>query len=135
MLAQAPTGRKVPVWFVAEEGWDEAKAPARQGKRDMGPLEKSAELRKRAALGHKGRTRRHDTRGWMRWACRVAARSFAPTNNSVRTAKSCGPGAAVLAPSATRLRAVAARGQKSRSPRRARITREAIAQGMPGCLG
>ena len=49
-----------------------------------------------------------------------------------RTAKSCGPGLPALRPSAGAFLAlVATRGQESRSPGRARISRQTIAQGRP----
>jgi hypothetical protein len=52
----------------------------------------------------------------------------------LRTAKSCGPGAATLA---LRWRVFPAGngGKKAASPGRARISRKAIARGKPGCLG
>jgi hypothetical protein len=54
----------------------------------------------------------------------------------LRTAKSCGPGLPVLRPSHDAFdEHHARRGQESRSPGRSRISRNAIAQGGPGCLG
>src|SRR5215475_11337707 len=51
-----------------------------------------------------------------------------------RTAKSCGPGAATLAlPAGIHSRTTGAR--KAASPGRARISRQTIARGRPGCLG
>jgi hypothetical protein len=70
-------------------------------------------------------------------ACRHGLRKGlckAPDEGAPRTVKSCGPGAATLAlswwsnPSATGAR-------KAASPGRARISRNTIARGKPGCLG
>jgi hypothetical protein len=57
-----------------------------------------------------------------------------PDERAPRTAKSCGPGAATLAPSRwSNSSATGAR--KAASPGRARISRKAIARGKPGCPG
>ncbi len=72
------------------------------------------------------RSSRNVGRG-MRWTwCREAL--LRKTTCDATDVKSCGPGAPVLALSATW-------GQKSRSPRRAGISVKTIAQGRPGCLG
>ncbi|MGY4307569.1 hypothetical protein ACVIJ6_004812 [Bradyrhizobium sp. USDA 4369] len=56
-----------------------------------------------------------------------------PTNDPMRTAKSCGPGIPVLMPSSRCQvrRARGGRGQDSRSPGRVRISRQTIARGRP----
>jgi hypothetical protein len=81
-------------------------------------------------LIEEGRTRRHDTRGGVA----VAAIRCAGRAQSVRTAKSCGPGIPVLMPSVAKMIA-RRRGQSSRSPGRVRISRQTIAQGRSGCTG
>jgi len=52
-----------------------------------------------------------------------------------RPAKSCGPGAATLASIPPPCGGVATVTKKGRSPGRARISRQTIARGKPGCLG
>jgi hypothetical protein len=55
----------------------------------------------------------------------VAQRAVSsPTNGTLRTAKSCGPGLPVLRPSARRSTSARRWGQESRSPGRARISRK-----------
>jgi hypothetical protein len=56
-----------------------------------------------------------------------------PTNNPMRTVKSCGSGLPVLRPRSRTRWVGDRRGQDSRSPGRSRIHRKTIAQGMPGC--
>jgi hypothetical protein len=53
----------------------------------------------------------------------------------LRTAKSCGPGAATLASIPAGLCWRGNGGKRGRSPGRVRISRKAIAWGKPGCLG
>jgi hypothetical protein len=55
------------------------------------------------------------------------------TSATAWTVKSCGPGLPVLRPCSDAR--ASCRGQESRSPRRARISRNPFAQGGPGCLG
>ena len=67
-------------------------------------------------------------------ACGVSASNRAD-ETSQRTAKSCGPGAATLASIRPCLCGVGNGDNKGRSPGRARISRQPIARGRPGCLG
>ncbi len=66
--------------------------------------------------------------------CGVRRASVCRTKTPQRTAKSCGPGAATLA---LRRREVALTtgARKAASPGRARISRQTIARGRPGCPG
>ena len=76
---------------------------------------------------------RHETWGGMRWTLGVR-QLCCRTKRSQRTAKSCGPGAATVAS----IMPACAGGngdKKRRSPGRARISRQTIAWGRPGCLG
>jgi hypothetical protein len=70
----------------------------------------------------------------MRWTLRRQAGSSRRTKTPQRTAKSCGPGAATVA-SSWRAYPAGDGGKKRRSPGRARISRNTIARGKPGCLG
>ena len=64
----------------------------------------------------------------------AGVRCLHPAKRRQRTVKSCGPGAATLAlPAGACFRTTGAR--KAASPGRARISRQTIARGKPGCLG
>ena len=70
----------------------------------------------------------------MRWTLRRQA-GFCPTRSPQRTAKSCGPGAATVASIPAGLCWRDNGDNQRRSPGRARISRQPIARGRPGCLG
>ena len=74
---------------------------------------------------------RHETCGGMRWTqARRRRRALV-----LRTAKSCGPGAATVASIHAGPCWRVNGDKKRRSPGRARISRKAIARGKSGCLG
>src|SRR5436190_4247578 len=70
----------------------------------------------------------------MQWTLRRQA-ACCPAKSLQRTAKSCGPGAATVAPIHAGPCWHGNGDKKRRSPGRARISRKAIARGKPGCLG
>ena len=65
----------------------------------------------------------------------MASGGFSPTGRLLRTAKSCGPGAATLASIRACLCGLGNGGKRGRSPGRSRISRKAVARGRPGCPG
>ena len=80
----------------------------------------------------------HRTFRWVRDAVAAGRRSGDPfiwRNAGLRTAKSCGSGAATLASIRAGLCWRGNGDNKGRSPGRARISRKAIARGKPGCPG
>ena len=71
----------------------------------------------------------------LRWTLRRQAGSSRRTKTPQRTAKSCGPGAAILALRWRGISPPATGARKAASPGRAPISRKAIARGKPGCPG
>ena len=75
-----------------------------------------------------------ERRRGMRWTLQCQAVSLA-RRNAQRTAKSCGPGAATVASIRAGPCGNGNGDNKRRSPGRARISRQTIARGKPGCFG
>ena len=88
----------------------------------------------RAAMRGASRSSRNVARVAMD-ACGVRLASASPAKTLQRTVKSCGPGAATVASIPAGLCWQGNGDKQRRSPGRARISRQPIARGRPGCLG